>query len=43
MRERQADEGQRASIRPQMPCAVFPPLQEGDTGEDRPALSSNDT
>ena len=22
-----------------MPCAVFPPLQEGDTGEDRPALS----
>ena len=21
-----------------MPCAVFPALQEGDTGEDRPAL-----
>ena len=38
MREKQADEGQEAPIRPQMPCAVFPVLQEGDTGEDRPAL-----
>ena len=38
MRERQTDEGQEAPIRPQMPCAVFQSLQEGDTGEDRPAL-----
>ena len=35
---RQSDEGQRASIRPQKPCAVFKALQERDTGEDRPAL-----
>ncbi len=41
MREKQTDEGQEAPIRPQMPCAVFQALQEGDTGENRPALSGS--
>ena len=33
VRERQSDEGQRASIWPQKPCAVFKVLQERDTGD----------
>ena len=41
MREKQTDEGQRASIRPQKPCAVFKALQERDTGENRTALSKS--